>query len=575
MVARMEAVQIAASSIGHYGPISGVATSGERYVATAGYDNQVILWDAVSRSARTRVLHDHLANQCVFSGDGKKLVSASSDYTARLWDVPSLRLTAVLQGHSDDVEMASFSHDASLIATCSRDRTARVFDASGRLLSVCAGHEDDVISVAWAARGEVIVTSSDDGTVRRWDARTGACLSVVDFGGVQTDTLVVVSDELVLAGDDEGRITSIVGERKLVTQAHAAGVKRLAYDPHGGRLISLSYDRSCALWQVDADGALRSLDQSEFPAIVWPRSCAFLGSDRIVFGTFGSSYAVYDFKRRQWDTGGIESDRSLNAVAMVGEDFLAIGDAGRLCKNGKRIGDLGSLCNFLAVYGQGVLTGGQLGHIYEAYSGRCLHKHRSPINCAAVFDRDGARGIVVGTYTGEGLLFRLSSAETAPVFVRELKLHDNAVKGVAVCGGEIFSVCATGEAAFHDLDSYRCTARIDKAHGRIANGCAVLGDAGFVSIGRDLKLCIWTQREREVIDTPHQNSIKCVATSDEGRYIATGNYTGEIALYDRVGRAWISQRRPTAAGISCLTFDPRRRRFVASSYDGHIYTVSP
>ena len=39
--------------IRHLGPISGIAAFGGKFVATAGYDNQVILWDprAAPRSA--------------------------------------------------------------------------------------------------------------------------------------------------------------------------------------------------------------------------------------------------------------------------------------------------------------------------------------------------------------------------------------------------------------------------------------------------------------------------------------------------------------------------------------------
>ena len=94
--------------IQHLSPISGVATFADRYVATAGYDNQVILWNAEAHQALERGFHDHLANQCRFSSCGKYLVSAGSDCTARLWSVPKMKLLAVLSDHTDDVEMAAF-----------------------------------------------------------------------------------------------------------------------------------------------------------------------------------------------------------------------------------------------------------------------------------------------------------------------------------------------------------------------------------------------------------------------------------------------------------------------------------
>ena len=52
--------------IEHTAPISGVDAYGTM-VATAGYDNRVILWDSITRTALAEGRHDHLANQCRFS----------------------------------------------------------------------------------------------------------------------------------------------------------------------------------------------------------------------------------------------------------------------------------------------------------------------------------------------------------------------------------------------------------------------------------------------------------------------------------------------------------------------------
>src|SRR5687768_5649867 len=106
--------------IKHRSPISGVDALGDRYVATAGYDSQLILWDSKNRHSLARAQHDHLVNQCRFSASGDLLVSASSDYTARVWSVPWLRPISVLNGHQDDVEMAVFDPDTTRVATASR-----------------------------------------------------------------------------------------------------------------------------------------------------------------------------------------------------------------------------------------------------------------------------------------------------------------------------------------------------------------------------------------------------------------------------------------------------------------------
>jgi WD40 repeat protein len=66
-----------------------------------------------------------------------------------------------------------------------------------------------------------------------------------------------------------------------------------------------------------------------------------------------------------------------------------------------------------------------------------------------------------------------------------------------------------------------------------------------------------------------------VSASDDGRLIATGSYNGRVAIYDRVGSGWGTEARPTTSGISSLAYDPDGKQFLASSYDGQIYRISP
>ena len=68
--------------IKHHGPISGVSCFKSKYIATAGYDNQLILWNSETHQSIARSYHDHLVNQCQFSPCGEFLVTASSDYTS-------------------------------------------------------------------------------------------------------------------------------------------------------------------------------------------------------------------------------------------------------------------------------------------------------------------------------------------------------------------------------------------------------------------------------------------------------------------------------------------------------------
>lgn len=562
-------------TIQHHSPISGVAAFGDRFVATAGYDNQVILWDQSTGAPISRVLHDHLANQCTFSPDGTKLVSSSSDYSARIWSVPELRLITVLNDHGDDVEMSVFHPAGELVATACRDHRVRVYDITGGLRHTFVGHTADVNSVEWAHSGDEIITSSDDGTVKRWSLSEGGLVDDVDLGGVQTDTVAIHPSGTIYAGNDEGLLLVLRDGRTTDVAAHAAGIKRLVLDIGRNLLVSLSYDRTMCLWDV-ADPQPRRLAMAALPDDVWPRSCAFAADSTLVFATFGATYRTYDYATGTWDPQPVPPTSGVNAACPFDGAVLSTGDSGVVWRDGQEIARTGSLCNFMTPMSRGVLTGGQLGRVFDALTGRAVYQHRSPLNCGARFVRHGVEHVLIGTYTGEGIvLVTPPSGETSGLrHVADLRLHDNAVKGVAVSGNLIFSVCADTSGAWHDVSTMERVAFLPAAHDRIANGCVGLGEGRFASVGRDLTLRLWEPDfTGRAVPTPHTHSIKCVAAGAGGRMIATGAYDGQIAVYDRVTDTWPLVGRPTASGISSVSYDPQGHRFLASSYDGAVYEV--
>ena len=82
-----------------------------------------------------------------FSPDGKRIVTASEDKTARIWDAATGKpIGEPLKGHEDAVCSAAFSPDGKRIVTASRDKTARLWDAAtGKPIGEpLKGHDDAV-----------------------------------------------------------------------------------------------------------------------------------------------------------------------------------------------------------------------------------------------------------------------------------------------------------------------------------------------------------------------------------------------------------------------------------------------
>ncbi len=167
---------------GHEENVTSAAFSADgTRVVTASDDKTARVWDAATgRELAALKGHEGSVRSAAFSGDGTRVVTASFDKTARVWDAATGRELAALKGHEGPVHSAAFSGDGTRVVTASYDKTARVWDAAtGRELAALKGHEGSVRSAAFSGDGTRVVTASDDKTARVWDAATGRELAAL------------------------------------------------------------------------------------------------------------------------------------------------------------------------------------------------------------------------------------------------------------------------------------------------------------------------------------------------------------------------------------------------------------
>jgi WD40 repeat protein len=169
----------------------------------------------------------------VFSPDGNRVVTASDDHTARVWDVATGKpLTPPLQ-HQAAVMSATFSPDGARIVTASWDKTARVWDAAtGRPLAPPLQHESRVTSAAFSPDGIRILTASCDKTARVWDAATGKLLAPP------------LHHQIVLQ--------SFTSDQPLPpSMRHRIDVSSAAFSPDGTRVVTVGGDTYARIWDAE------------------------------------------------------------------------------------------------------------------------------------------------------------------------------------------------------------------------------------------------------------------------------------------------------------------------------------
>jgi WD40 repeat protein len=81
------------------------------------------------QAARPTLQHEKRVVAAAFSPDGKSVVTASSDKTARMWDSGTGKPLGPPLLHQDKVGAAAFSPDGKSVVTASRDKTARLWKA--------------------------------------------------------------------------------------------------------------------------------------------------------------------------------------------------------------------------------------------------------------------------------------------------------------------------------------------------------------------------------------------------------------------------------------------------------------
>jgi WD40 repeat protein len=152
------------------GAVLGYSPDG-RWLATVAGDGMTIqLLDARSHEPAGRFSgHENAVTSAVFSPDNRRLASCSRDRTVRLWEIATGECE-VLRGHTDEVFAAAFHPDGTRLATGGRDRAVWLWDlVRGEEVARLQGHTSYVWSLAFSPDGTTLASGSGDYTVRLWD----------------------------------------------------------------------------------------------------------------------------------------------------------------------------------------------------------------------------------------------------------------------------------------------------------------------------------------------------------------------------------------------------------------------
>lgn len=285
--------------------------------------------------------HEDLIHDAVLDYYGKRLATASSDKTIKIFDIEGTqdyKLVETLIGHEGPVWQVAWAHPkfGSILASCSYDGKALIWkeQPETQQWSIIAEHkihQASVNSVSWAPHelGAVLLCTSSDGKVSVVDFNDDGTTSHVIFNahaiGVNSASWAPITSGSSSSKDNQRRFVTggsdnlakiwkfdpstntYIEEAKL--EGHTDWVRDVAWSPSvltRSYIATASQDCTVLIWSQDSTGKWQKqlLTEEKFPDVCWRASWSLSGNILAVSGGDNKLSLWRENLQGKWESAG-------------------------------------------------------------------------------------------------------------------------------------------------------------------------------------------------------------------------------------------------------------------------------
>jgi len=465
------------------------------------------VFDPITAKELTRIEHEGWLMDLAFSPAGDFLATASTDHSARLWNVKTGTEVAHLM-HGFTVNTMDFSPDGKYLATASEDGTARVWDLNTKREVGRVAHEDDVHFVKFAPDGEHVAS----GCINKFGKKSHSFAA---------------------------RLWKPIGGNEIARLSHEDGIEGIAFSPDGKYVATASADKTARIWEVNDPQS-----QQSTATVVEGRVIANLLS----YDGRYHALVTDDGAARVWELGDSGELRRLISQSRITLSAASHGSSSSLSPNGRYLAELrmgryeepSIEDDFLLIW--------DLADGHQVASVKINEKDKAgkPTSIqAAEFDHTGAFISLLSSPAAESIdkhsLIRvLRTDDYKPV--REFYLNSYASHVLYSDDGKyLITTDFKNSARLWDSTDGREVLHVQHELIKSKDGFENLLDCADVSLdGHLFATGSWDKTARvwnistgkEIRRLIHESYLRRVSFSPDGRYLATGTEEGIVRVWN-------------------------------------------
>ena len=254
---------------GHTGAVYGVCLSQQNYpyLYSCGDAKEVYNWDLTTNTIIRRFFGHFSGVYCVTESPSSALIATGSrDASAKVWDIRTQQAAFTLTGHDKTIFDILFQDYMPHIVTASADATIRLWDLrTGKCYAVLTNHRKTIRKLVAHPNLWSFVSASQD-AIFQWNGEEAALYKEFKSHETIINSLAINEDGVMVSCGDDGTLkfwdfdsAHCFQETRTIAQPGSlpseCGIFDCAFDMTGTRFITCEADKTVKLWkEVNENG---------------------------------------------------------------------------------------------------------------------------------------------------------------------------------------------------------------------------------------------------------------------------------------------------------------------------------